>query len=739
MSEILPDKPDDKEPPHRLPDGKYNWDWARWAYRQITHLTMQVAVGNLEMPKGYNLDQARKVIDAEVQVNGGDPKYVADVRSDAQIMADSVDRLLTDPANAIFEADIDPIIRLLDERFDAADAMLMEEFGTSSARGSGERLAAKLLGIGEKEPDDRKSWWRRRLQRVSRLRERARDPFPKGYNKTDFKAVEAAHPLRYMLYVGRKGGTGEVFWCAEHHAKMARETYTAEKGLHFVEEEKKFYNEPCEGIMLVLPPGHGKTAFFAHLIALRYCQNSKLRGLFGHAQENKASENLEYVTSMLDPKQAAGRRTRALFPSLPEIEQASTKKMRFALNDRQRQPTISAHGMTGRISGGDADFIWFDDACDQSIAEQDTERKRVFDRMNGTWRTRKRGKTAFEYISTTLWHQDDPHSRLIALVEARKVKFAVLILSCGGPESSPPFKPLFPEEIPASKLKQEYARLGPRLYAACFQSNPQPEELRKIKRLAYYLPGEGEHRRFLSTCLFHISLDPSATNKEKSDKASFVYAGVGDIVTEREGCRVFERRMRILDARQFLANQTEGVDVVCGYAELHSTHYIHAETRSGFNATAEMLEAKGLDVIRHDPKNTKKLLRLEHVAVMLDDSLRSKGFSGAVVEFPGKRVILEDGTEIVGADTESEIWFVMDQILNAGVCREDHALDAVTQLCKHVGPELGVGDGAATVIIQQGRREGVDPRMERELGQYAGSRGERSAASEDHEFFVRDN
>ena len=124
---------------------------------------------------------------------------------------------------------------------------------------------------------------------------------------------------------------------------------------------------------------------------------------------------------------------------------------------------LAGAGASLVINGRDADEIWFDDPCDQELSTQPTERDRIWDRMNGTWRLRKRdSQNRFEIITTTLWHHDDPNSRQLALIRNKTVKFRALVLPCGGPEQN--FKPVYEECYPAASLRAVYAQMrNPRL------------------------------------------------------------------------------------------------------------------------------------------------------------------------------------------------------------------------------------------------------------------------------------
>lgn len=744
---LPPVEPDAGDPrPPRVVGGKPNPEFWRWSVRQVTELALKVATGETQMPHGFNLSQAREILELEAKGYGIDPKRLADARSQPEIASDAIDRLLDAP-ESIFEQ-TDTQLTAIEQMMDLADQQTSEvlaEAGTrryeDMQRDIPEAVIIEKYEKQRKQRESAKKKWRDTLRRVRKLRQRVRQPVPDGTVSNRHHSHAAARVLRYMIYVTRTtldGSTG-IARIGYHHAEMAAMLYHSKTGWYrdwngcvsaSHNTGTMVREKPWDGAMFVLPPGHGKTHFAASALALELSENPRLRFLFGHAQAKKAEENLRLFSSFFDPDVAAGRRNRSLF-DIPPIAKntVSVFDLEDPTGEKKKALTVTAYGMTAKISGSDTDRIWFDDPCDQELAEQETTRKRIFDRMNGTWRTRKRGTKAFELITTTLWHHDDPNCRWLDLSRTGKINCRHMIRACGGPEQG--FKSLWPEVYPSSYLKSKYAEMrNPRLYAAAYQSNPQPEELRPIRRLAYYDPAAESHKRFMASAVFYLSLDPAATNRDKSDHASYVYSGEGDIeVADENGNPATERRLRIIDAEQFHANQTEGVMLTMSYAETHPTHYLLTEVAGGFHATVELFESHGIDVIGMPTGNKSKALRLKHVAPMLDDSLRDRGLSPAVVEFPGR--VREDGT--IGPDPESPLAWLEEQILNFGSVGGDHGVDALTQTCKHVGPSLGYGEGAVTRQIKQSRREPADPRLARHLRSLADEES-KTPGEDEHRF-----
>lgn len=699
MAEDPKDLPDldanDPEPPARREDGKDNPEHIKWQARIYSRLMTDVALGKRDAPRGLNPSQMQDFLVTRCKLAGYDPRQLMDQRTDAQINEDTARILIQNPESGPEMEGLEKLDSLLEEievQMNRADLLCGEIVGVPGTHKHDMLLGTKAQREALRQNAKK---WRSRIGKILRLRERAAKPIQKGDPSRSRRALEMAHPLRYMVWIGRPGGSNEkCFQISHHHAKMADTLYQAVKGERFSKDSGNWVKKPASGVAYVIPPGHNKTTFVAHVMSLWISKNPRLRCMFVHSQEEKAHQNNEYVQANFNPAHASGRRNLILFPGL-KIKEQSKRQFRLDLGERQRAPTIRAHGIYAAASGDDVDVLWFDDPCDQKLAEQPAERERIWDRMNGTWRSRKRHGWSFEFISTTLWHHDDPNARTIQLIRDGKIDRILCRLVCGGPKDN--FKALWDYGYPPQRLREIYAEMrNPRLYAAAYEGNPQPDEFRTIKALAHYDQTAEEHRGFLSSAVFHLSLDPAATKHNKSDKAAWVYAAVGDEITrEASGALARRRVMRILDAVQFHATPTDAVYETTRMCSASSVHYVHVEAVSAFVSIVEMLQALGIDVISHTTGNRPKGLRLKDVASMLDESLKDKNLPGSVVQFP----------------VDGSLKWLEEQILDFGVASEDHAVDALTQLCKHQMGNLDVGEGAATIASVKALRAGADPKL----------------------------
>ncbi|HYD00356.1 MAG TPA: hypothetical protein VEB22_03950, partial [Phycisphaerales bacterium] len=215
--------------------------------------------------------------------------------------------------------------------------------------------------------------------------------------------------------------------------------------------------------------------------------------------------------------------------------------------------------------------------------------------------------------------------------------------------------------------------------------------------------------------VFHLSVDPAGTNKQTSDPAGLIYAGQGYVSQEYDenGVRIHRRepQLRILDALEVPSNQVEIVQYMKKYATERPVDQFHVECRSGYTATADMIEAWfGVEVQRHDPGPIKKGVRLQSAAGLIDEGIYDAGGPHAVVLFPGMK--LADGT--IGPDPQWE--WLYDQFLKFGFIKHDHCVDAGTQLINRLAPDLRAGtEGLITRHIIKTSKLNADAELDAEI------------------------
>lgn len=691
-----------------------------------------------------NYKETLQGIIAEASLRGIKPESVMDNRDLVDRVADVIDRL----------EDLEDVMRLNDDEVAAVEkAMDLADRLCQTVTVEEVRKTEKEYGKTEKmkalkeKYDALKKAWGDRIAKVRRLKDRARTPVPPGILvqvPLYAEAARASQYLRHMVYVMRSnlsdrqaaGGARGLIDIQYHHAKLAFEYWMSRNNLTIhplYGEIRDRMDKTCwssnlraEGFITVMPPGSGKTTFALGAISFEINHNPNLKLLIGHAQEEQAKTNLVYLAKFYDPADATGQRNRALWEGVPEIKHVSRTQFRLKTKETSRQPTARAHGMTAKISGSDADFIWFDDPVDQSEREQPEERRRKSELMVGNWMSRLRGPHTFHLTTTTLWHEDDANMRRLKLAKQGKLLIDKLLLSCGGPETHPKFHSIWPEVLPPSKLKQIWTQ-DPAMYAAAYMADPRPEEHQIIRRLRLYNPDTPAHREFVKNATCYLSVDPAATARQKSNKSGIIYAGLGSVT---DGT-VTERRLRIFDARQLLATQSQVIEHVAAFSFANRVDYCVIEIVSAFQGLKEQLENQfGIAPIAVHPGLKSKEIRLRGVAPMIEDHRASSEQSGAVVEFPG---VLDGTTGAVVPDPRFERLY--EQFLRFGVTANDDMLDAVVQLAAHLqrSGELSPGSGFVTEAVQRTVATG-DNRIKRMLDEFAGRKPAVSVDQEDAEF-----
>jgi len=669
----------------------------------------------------FNLESAHKMIYREAELAGIDAKSLADARSEGDKIRDAAEMLKEIP-DAVWEVPSAELRRILEEMESAKDLAKNLIDSRRKPMTSEEEMRWQAMTHAEKQRERRGKALCALMRGVLRARELASNPNPPGVKNGPW--WEATHVLRVMLYVGRsnmtksraadEAGGATVFLMAPHLVRYAVDTWEARNGVQYDQHGPRRGVFDYKGVVLIAPMGHSKTEYAEHWLGTEIAMNHRTQAAYLHAIEEKAIEPKEYVHNLFRTSTASGRRMAALFGRVEfDRKDNNSTTMRLRLDRRLKSPTLQACGVMKKGLGGNTNIQIWDDVVPQSDRDSESERERRKKQLHMTWASRQRGNGTFILAIGTLWHNDDALSELVK--QGKKGSFLISVQRTGGPTSSPPFFPLWPEVYPAAELRKKYNNLRDRaLWAACYEANPIAEDMRVVKRIRFYDPDSPEHRRFVDSCFKALSLDPAATAKVENDKAGFLYAGIGEVSveTDRDGVKVreYQNRVRILQARQFHATQSALVTEAEAFLASHAVDSVLVETRGGYHATAEMFENRyGLPVERRDPTNTKKLQRLKQCAGLIEHG--NPGID-AVVEFPGKWN--EDRTELVPDENFRDLY---KQILDFGIESEDHLIDTLTQLLIWAMEEgrVTAGVGMASALVRRAVAEAGDSRL---LGMY---------------------
>lgn len=757
-------------PPIRLPNGKVNPDYfvKRYEYVLSADLNGKLAGGTLA--------QHLQGLEKQAKLLGLDLKEVMDNRSPEQKIKESIDKLLASDGEAaleMVEEEIQAIIKGVDESVALTAAFLARDQREVDEDATEKRVRKAEL---EARLQRGKRWASvlRKIVRLQRQTRKVRPGLPDGAQPSEIEAWEIAYPLRVMLYAYRSDIESAsarrsklIFEIAPHHAKIVYFIWKAQQGVKIYAKgtDKECNTHPelfhpvggavrgvnkMDGCVIVCPPRHGKSAIGTAWTACQIAQNPREQLMMLHAVQAEGSKNFRHVKAAFEDDNAIGRRFRTLYPELMLSDRDNDKKtMRLRLPEPTRDPQVRAIGVRTSVGGANSGKQWWDDPVDPKERDQPDVRADTTFRLMSQVKRRMQGANAFLLVTATIWHPDDATNRLIDDIRTGKIMMSMLVIGTGGPKTNPEFNPVWPEKYPASKLRQIYAEMrSPSDFAAQYMADPRPDEARIVRRLAFYDPHAAAHDEFLRTCMCHASLDPSATSrkfvKHGTDKAGFIYLGVGEItdVTMEDGSELTTTRrvIRILDAKEFHAGPTEAVEMVKEYAASFRVSKVHVEAVAFSMAIVEslrnQLNLSSNEIVAHNPRALNKEQRLKAVAPMLDDSLRDQGMGGAVVEFPGQK---GEGDALV--IIERMAWLA-DNILNFGAAKNDHAVDALTQVLKTLIGEVDVSGGSVTNAVRFAATNysATDIRRRLMQRQYerAGKEPERDVHAEERQFLMVD-
>lgn len=737
-------KPDPNDPlglpRRRLSDGSPNIEYHRERYYRTTALVVKHTLAGEECP--FDAKKVNDLYMAEAKLDGFTEREVVDRRTDAEIYRDEAMRLLEAP-DAVFE-----VSDMTLDHLEAEIARIVERCQRvieHENQGMGEALATFLEAggkVAEEEIANRGKAWLSRIRRVRRLREMVRNPVPKSVSEQgtveEKYAWEASQVLRYMMYVGRannrmKKGSADaishLFVFGEMHCQMAVAAWQAEHGVVFdVDGIKKDYHN-WKGVIIIAPPGHGKSEFAMNHAALWVAKKPQTQAAYLHNAEEMAEESMRYIRMSFDPKTDRGRRALSLFPNVSLAARGnSASQMQVNVVSKTKSPTMIASGVMSDRQGSNTDYQIRDDIVPQKDMYEPTTRERRKKILHGTWDRRQRGEKTFVLQIGTLWHHDDALCEMVRNANRDKL-YVVCTIKCGGPRSNPTFRPCWPEVYDAEYLRGVYTQMADaRLWSAAYMANPQSEETAIVAKVRIYDTTAQEHKDFVERAVTHVSVDPAATNREKNDKAAVVYAAVGDVKIEGPAGVTFVTKMRILDAHEMHNTPSELVQYLGQYCQHHRTDYMHIETKTGFAALADWVNEKfGIDCVRHDPGDKSKERRLRRCAGLICERICRVGGFEAVVEFPGAPRLTKNGDRQVNSrgepvyDILPEFQWLADQVTMFGVHPDDHALDALTQLVNYLSSTgaLPASGGAVTRKIEEFTRASEDERrIKGDLSQY---------------------
>lgn len=254
---------------------------------------------------------------------------------------------------------------------------------------------------------------------------------------------------------------------------------------------------------------------------------------------------------------------------------------------------LVAAGVGGPITGRGAHVAIIDDPFKNwEEAASQTIRNRVWNWHRSTLRTRLAPGGAIVLIMTR-WHEDDLAGRLIAHAKESGQEWMIVNFPQYAEEGDllgrEVGETLWPEWYPPEEIEEIKKDLGSYLFEAMHQQRPSPEEGDLFKRSwfryfyedeEYYVlvQPEGEEKRVKkSDCWIFQTVDPAATEKEKSDYfalSTFIVTPERDLLvsdvfrekaeTTKHGAIMRSQYERHHPAFQGVENKTFGLNIIQG-------------------------------------------------------------------------------------------------------------------------------------------------------------------------------
>ncbi|MCL2722213.1 MAG: hypothetical protein FWD47_12865 [Treponema sp.] len=281
----------------------------------------------------------------------------------------------------------------------------------------------------------------------------------------------------------------------------------------FINEKYHSLLKPTEnlaGAMLIEPREHGKTVrwSFAYVLWSVITKKKKYVLLIG-ASGDAARENLINIKIELEENEL-------ILEDFGNLKGDVWRDDRIELSNRTCiQAKGSGASMRGtRFREHRPDLILLDDVLKDDAVESPTQRDKI-----SRWLKRvvfNLGKDAFIIWVNTIFHSDDPISRLINEVEAGTLKRWIAVrLSCYKPDDTP----LWPEYWSAEALEEKKEQLGFDIFSTEWMNEPLSDEQRIIQ-LAWIKAHEYRELPPANELRFFCGVDPATGKHDRTAEIS---------------------------------------------------------------------------------------------------------------------------------------------------------------------------------------------------------------------------
>lgn len=698
--------------------------YVAWIVQCNSHFTAHPA----EKPEDWKVKEQLGVAETFAKFYGIDWRDVSDQRTPEESLRDLCERLLLDGEEALTAAE--EVIDVIEATMSKIDRDATDYHAERNQKAAWGRDGPKVWA-------ERARRWRDLFRRVRVLRARAREPYDPGIVGVSEVVQRATHVLRFQLFVGRsdlpaKSAAGKVFKMGRPQIAMAMSLFYAMNGYGAVPgvgllargevnpaTGATFEGVDYKGIVILIPPRHGKTDFLKHETVLTMNLQPDMQSAYVHAVDLEAESMNKAVASYFDKGTAQGRRNLSLFPVELADYDNNAGSIRLKTRNPPRTAQHTAAGINSSKLGKNLDRIRGDDLVPTSDRFNPTDRAKRISTWDTTWMSRRQGPDSFVMISGYPHHRED-----LIWQYAQKAKAAMetggragmlmylLRMPVGGPDSEVPFRPIFPELYDAKALRGLYRSLQDvTMWPSNYMLTPQTREQQIVQEVRLYDAAGEEHRRFMADAQIFVSVDPAAKGDGTGDKVGIVIGALGDtrgfVEGEHATYATSERQLRVIFETEFHATQSEITQNLLDLGQRFRVDRVFIECVTGLgSAIAEMLaHYHGAHAVETEGvKNQNKAARLKAVSGMVENSIAQ---APAKVLFPGVLKAPEDGGRMVlSLDPAMErlVAYIVDFAVTSG----HHSLDAFTLLCRKLMHEVGVGEGQFSKEVQQAVAPGND-------------------------------
>ena len=276
-------------------------------------------------------------------------------------------------------------------------------------------------------------------------------------------------------------------------------------------------SDPCNKLMLFLPPGSAKSTYGNILFSAWYLGRNPRNNIIAVSHTGELAERFGRRVRNL----VANELHRRCFPG----SAVSTESSAAGRWDTTAGGEYYATGVNGNVTGRRSDLGIIDDpVASREIADSATQREKAWSWYVNDFETRLKPH-ARQLVITTRWHEDDLAGKILDRDgdKWRVVKIPMIATDENDPLGRQPGDRLWPEWFTDEMV--ESAQRDPRVWTALYQQEPRPISGGAFKR--YWLQTYSSvNPRGMNVIML---VDPAGSKVDKkSDFTAIWVIGLGD-------------------------------------------------------------------------------------------------------------------------------------------------------------------------------------------------------------------